>query len=136
MVTPAANRATQNLGPAANRGAIDVQGAGTLTVVMATPQYDIRVTRLSISGPAQSLCKVYVGSLLTPGGFKCISYVGQNDDADFPQGMFVSGSDQLFLAWFSFAAPATIFTPVPITNAASGSAVVNGEYRQDQDFNI
>lgn len=114
------------LGPTTNVRSIDVQDAGTLTVELPIQQYGYMIYRLTIAGPVSSIARVFIGNVANY-SYRSVSYFGQEDDADYPAGMFVPQMTPLVVAWYSVLAPASLTAPVNITTAAAGSATALAE---------
>lgn len=119
------------LGPISNPTATDAR-TGTLTVVFPGQQWPLLMYRLSIGGPEQSICRVYIGGEVSPATFRSISYFGTQDDADYPAGVLAAQGDLIWCLWYSVASPASILAPVPITNADAGVATALAEIAQVQ----
>lgn len=56
------------------------------------------IDRVSIVGPANSICVVYIGSIATINQVDA-SGSGQSDTAEYPQGLYVPAGSDVFFVW-------------------------------------
>lgn len=92
---------------------------GTLTARMQPQNVPLLVVRMSITGPTNSIMRMYVGptgSDTNLGYYRATSYFGQLDDGDFPNGVLVPAGQQLYCCWFdiSGAGGSSILNPLPL----------------------
>jgi hypothetical protein len=106
---------------------------GTLSVLFPLQQYDQTIWRMTVAGPGGSIARVCVGPDASSPYRRAISYFGQDDDADFSNGLFVPTGQQLLVAWFDIQSPNTILAPgLIVSPTATALATIDVEINYDQ----
>lgn len=107
---------------------------GTLTCYTQPFNQDSVVWRLAIAGPKKTFAYVYVGQKTQIGQvaeYEDVSYWGQTDSADWPNGLQVRSGQVLAVLWYSVAAD--LNTPVAITNPLVADAKISVSWEATPD---